>query len=75
MGNVASETVSSRENSIRSSYVQNEHYTSYSGHRMSRRIEDDYVDISSELDVVLTREEMEVQFTKIVVSISFEQYS
>lgn len=34
--------------------------------RLSRRLEDEYVDISSELEVV-SKEEMEDQFIKIVV--------
>lgn len=34
--------------------------------RLSRRLEEEYVDISSELDVV-SKEEMEDQFIKIVV--------
>lgn len=39
----------------------------YNGHRVSRRWEDDYVDISSEMEAI-SREEMEDEFKKIVVS-------
>ena len=38
----------------------------YNGHRISRRWEDDYVDVSSELEAI-SREEMEDEFKKIVV--------
>lgn len=38
----------------------------YNGHRVSRRWEDDYVDISSEIEAI-SREEMEDEFKKIVV--------
>ena len=38
----------------------------YNGHRISRRIEDDFVDITPEMES-LSREEMEDQFIKIVV--------
>lgn len=38
----------------------------YNGHRISRRIEDDYVDVTPEMES-LSREEMEDQFVKIVV--------
>ena len=39
----------------------------YNGHRVSRRWEDDYVDISSEMEA-FSREEMEDEFKKIVVN-------
>lgn len=38
----------------------------YNGHRVSKRLEDDYVDISPEMEA-FSKEEMEDQFTKIVV--------
>lgn len=38
----------------------------YNGHRVSRRWEDDYVDIGSEMEAI-SREEMEDEFKKIVV--------
>ncbi len=44
---------------------QNQQLT-YNGHRVSRRWEDDYVDISSEMEA-FSREEMEDEFKKIVV--------
>lgn len=38
----------------------------YNGHRISRRYEDDYVDISPELESI-SKEQMEDQFVQIVV--------
>ena len=38
----------------------------YNGHRLSKRWEDDYVDISADMEA-FSKEQMEDQFTKIVV--------
>ena len=40
---------------------------SYNGHRLSRRWEDDFVDISPEVEAI-SKEQMEDEFIKIVVS-------
>ena len=41
----------------------------YNGHRVSRRLEDDYVDVTPEMEAI-SKEQMEDQFTKIVVCVT-----
>ncbi len=56
----------------RYSNSQVQQYTTYNGQRVSKRLEDEYVDISS--DVIMeafSKEQMEDQFIKIVVSNSY----
>lgn len=54
-------------NSPKYSTHNQQQFTYYNGHRVSRRLEDDYVDVSSDLEV-FSKEEMEDQFAEIVVS-------
>ena len=43
-------------------------HLTYNGHRVSRRIEDDYVDITPEMEGI-SKEQMEDQFISIVVRV------
>ena len=66
MGNTESSQVQNGSSPIRRS-PQPSPLTSINGHPAPRRIEDDYVDVGNDLET-FSKEEMEDQFLKIVVS-------
>ncbi len=61
MGNSESPQLKDNRHSL-----ANTQQLTYNGHRVSRRWEEDYVEISSDMNT-LSKEQMEDQFTKIVV--------